>query len=231
MEYKLHQYNSGFEAYRHRESNRKILLAPHDLLCDQDGYVMQNHDKQNTWRTQLQRQDTAILGHPVCPTGHIKRDIIVIQKDQWECVLKNGDCVIDAHIPPGGGLNIEACKDSFQQAVQFFAEYFPDQTILAINCQSWIFNPDFDTELPDSNLAKLQRQLYLYPIAHSGREGLFFVFMQDETFDPATAPRQTALQRYMIQTITSGKPLRASGMLLFIEDLPNFGQAYYRQHG
>jgi len=146
---------------------------------------------------------------------------------EWEKITGPDDLLIDMHIPSGGGLSLAACEDSMRRAVQFFKNYFPDQKTRAIFCASWLFNTQFEEKLPDSNLTKFMRELYLFPIKSSGKDGFFFVFCRDYE-DLPQAPRKTSLHRVMLDTLESGKNLRSGGMVFFNEDLNHFGEQYYR---
>jgi len=82
---------------------------------------------------------------------------------------------------------------------------------------------ELEARLPDSNLARLMRELYLFPVPSSGEDGLFFIFCRDYE-DWKTAPRETRLQRAVLDIIAAGKPLRSGGMLLFRDHLAHFGE-------
>jgi hypothetical protein len=131
------------------------------------------------------------------------------------------------HIPPGGNMTLELCRDSIREAFAFFARFFPSRPVRAVLSKSWIFNTQFEERLPDSNLAKFMRELYLFPIASTGTDGLFFVFCREHP-DRSTAPRKTALQRAMLDILERGGALRSGGMFFLKRDLPRFGTQHYR---
>ncbi len=94
--------------------------------------------------------------------------------------------------------------------------------------RSWIFNTQFEDSMPDSNLAKFMRELYLYPAASNGRDGFFFVYAR-EYDDLSQAPRDTSLQRTLLD-IMAEEQLRTGAMFILIEDLKHFGHQYYRSN-
>ena len=56
----------------------------------------------------------------------------------------------------------------------------------------------------------------------------FFIFCRAYE-DWQSAPRETRLQRAVLDIIAAGKPLRSGGMLLFRADLAHFGEQHYRR--
>jgi hypothetical protein len=135
--------------------------------------------------------------------------------------------MIDMHIPAGGGMTPERALDSFQKAVAFFSRKNPGKFREIFICHSWIFNTQFEEKMPDSNLAKLMRECYLFPHDSSGRDGMFFLFGRDYE-NLSQAPRDSSQRRAMLEILESGERLRTGGMLLFAEDLPRFGTQCYR---
>jgi hypothetical protein len=94
---------------------------------------------------------------------------------------------------------------------------------------SWILNPQIgQIYRPDSNMVLWQQEMYLYPIASSGRDGLHFLFARDD-IDPATAPRDTSMRRAFLDWLASGKRLMSGGAFILTEDLQYYGTQHYRQ--
>jgi hypothetical protein len=73
-----------------------------------------------------------------------------------------------------------------------------------------------------------QRELYLFPSASTGKDGLYFVFNRDD-IDLATAPRDTTLRRAMIERLRAGSTLRSGSMFFLFDDLPQYGTQVYRR--
>jgi hypothetical protein len=132
------------------------------------------------------------------------------------------------HIPEGGGMELEACGDSMRRAADFFRVHFPHVSCRAIACSSWIFNTQFERiPLSSGNLVRFQRELYLFPVPSSGKDGLWFIFLTNEV-DPATAPRDTSLRRAVADLLATGERWRGGGMFYLVDDLPRFGTGHYR---
>jgi hypothetical protein len=153
---------------------------------------------------------------------------VTLPLDLWPCVLQKDRIVLEMHIPAGGGMTPAACAESFQRAVAFFRQHFPQASPAAIVSGSWIFSPVLEYFMPaDANLVRFVRELYLFPVQSGLHDGLWFIFFQDK-FDPATALRDTWLQRTMLDYITAGKRWRAGGMFMLLDDVPRFGTRVYR---
>lgn len=129
---------------------------------------------------------------------------------------KPSDWVLDLHIPAGGGMSLEVCADSFRRAFEFFDCFFPEKRANAVVCQSWMFNPDLAKILPpDSNLVRLLNEVHLFPIPVHERDGFFFLFgSKGESAPLSELPRETSLQRAILDFVAKGNPWRGGGMYL-----------------
>lgn len=230
MEYKLEPYSGLVEAYRHRETGQVVALAPDGVQFNDEGYV-ESADVEDTghgWTSRLRVDATQVTGTPLSARGMAVRREVCLPLAQWEHVLGKGDITLDMHIPAGGSMTPESCADSLRRGTQFFRRFFPDQPFRAITCNSWIFNNQLETILPDgANLVAFQRELYLYPVRSSGQDGLWFIFLRDD-FNPATLPRRTSLQRAIADFLAAGNRWRGGGMFFLTDDLPRYGMQCYR---
>lgn len=72
------------------------------------------------------------------------------------------------------------------------------------------------------------KELYLFPVASSGQDGIFFIFCKE--YEALTLPpRKTGLQKAMLSVLESGEKLRSGGMFFLKEDLEAFDQQFYRK--
>ena len=131
---------------------------------------------------------------------------VTLPAAEWEQVLAPGDPVLNLHIPGGSAMSHAACGESFQQAMAFFPKHYPDYHYRAFVCSSWILNTWLAEVLPPtSNLARFQREVYLFPT------GVWLPSMYDRVFgrqelpeDPSELPRDTGLQRAIVEALESG---------------------------
>lgn len=114
--------------------------------------------------------------------------------------------VLSTHIPRSGPLTQEAVDASFAWARQFFAEHFPDYPAEPFHCYSWLLDPELAAALPDtSNIARFQRRWTLMGEPGNGDEdAVFFTFARRPPVDLSTLPRDTTLQRAILDRLASG---------------------------
>lgn len=231
FEYMIQPFRGGVEVYRNRETGAVIALAPDGVRYNREGYVDGAGgvcDTEQGWTATLVREEAAVTGYPISPRGMAVGRPVRLPQPDWECVLRSGDPTLDMHIPAGGGMTPERCGDSMRRAAAFFQRYFPESSFRAITSSSWIFNPQFEQiRLSSDNLVQYQRELYLFPTRSSGRDGLWFIFLQDD-LDPAALPRDTSLRRCVADWLQAGHTWRGGGMFFLTEHLEQFGSRYYR---
>jgi hypothetical protein len=114
-------------------------------------------------------------------------------------------------------------------ALGFFDRHHGESPWVAMVCNSWILNTQIETILPaDSNLVRHMRDLYLFPVRSSGRDGLWNIFLQ-EPVDLGTAPRDTSLQRAVLRFLEAGNAWRGGGMFVLREHVLLVGRQHYRR--
>jgi hypothetical protein len=73
--------------------------------------------------------------------------------------IKQGDTVIEVHIPRGGAMTPEECDKSIAMAKEFFATYFPDCNYEYFTCHSWLLDPTLAELLPEqSNIVRFGKR-------------------------------------------------------------------------
>lgn len=174
-------------------------------------------ESQAIQKTRLIRNNGSITGTPIdMNNGYAEQDEVTLDLNKWQKIAGEGDWTIHYHIPGGGGMTPEACSEAFTQAVEFFAAYFPDKPVKIIWSNSWFFNPVYKEYMPESNIAKLSRSGYLFPVASSGKDGLFFVFgRDDDDFD--TYECKTSLQKALMRCQREHGFLRRTGWFMPIK--------------
>ncbi|MBQ7780322.1 MAG: amidohydrolase family protein [Clostridia bacterium] len=65
--------------------------------------------------------------------------------------IKNGDNVLEIHIPEGGKLTTAACEESISRAKEFFAKYFPKFEYTVFTCHSWLLDDTLKEFLLDES--------------------------------------------------------------------------------
>ncbi|MCP3965253.1 MAG: hypothetical protein GY750_05825 [Lentisphaerae bacterium] len=215
--------------YRNIHDGQTIAFANQDWLLNEQGYLIfwGEDDSTASVITTFVETGTYIEGYPVNPSGHVETACKMrLATSEWKRVIGPGDLVPGVHIPVGGGMTPESVKASFALAAAFFAKHMPEEDIKGFTCESWILNPQFQELLPNLNMDKFQKELYLFPVRSSGNDGLFFIFGNDD-IDLKTAPRDNSLRRAMLSVLDSGDKLRGGGMIYLVDDLQKFGTQVY----
>lgn len=115
------------------------------------------------------------------------------------------------HIPESGALTPESVSDSFRQAIPFFAEHFPDYPTGRFHCGSWLLDPHLSEVLdPRSNIVHFQRRWVLDDESRvADADALYFVFRRRGEADLSTLPRDSSLQRAILDRLQAGGHWRA----------------------
>ncbi len=72
-------------------------------------------------------------------------------RDIPEIGVREGDPLLEMHIPRGGKLTADACESSIAQAKEFFPRYFPDFAYRGITCLSWLLDDTLRDYLPETS--------------------------------------------------------------------------------
>ncbi|WGW13609.1 acyltransferase domain-containing protein [Saxibacter everestensis] len=117
-----------------------------------------------------------------------------------------GAWVLGLHIPEAGPLTADGIDESLEQANEFFARYFPERDIAAITCESWLLDPYLSEQLPgSSNIARFAARFNPYGESRDqNSDAIYFVFRTRELDNLAALPRDTSLQRVILDRIAAG---------------------------
>jgi hypothetical protein len=233
FEYRKYLFCYPVRVFRRHSDHTTVALAMNDLHFTPEGdhCLTDMPEPEGSWRPVFEVTEQATRGTPITPWGRAVRQVVELPHDEWECVLKPGDPILDMHIPSGGQMTPEAAESSMREAYHFFNTHFPKPHVRAIASYSWIFSNQIEECLPpEANLAQLQRRLHLLPCASQANSGLWFVFLQDGGFDPATARRDTSLQRAILDYLSrTGRPWQVNTMFVLGEDLEHLEAGIYRR--
>lgn len=239
--FKLMETNPFGVVLQNKADRRKVMLFEGGKKCNSKGYLFRDKTvfdqpytdpyAEGAFTTELEITDKGWSGNPVDPYGFILPQKQFFSAEEWDVILEPGDVMIDMHIPGGGGMTPELCKESFRLAKEYFSKRYAGKFKEVVICHSWIFNTQFEEKMPDGNLGKQMKECYLFPHASNGQDGMFFLFgkyMKEEDF--ATAPRDTRLRSTMLDLAQTPEQLRCGGMIYFLEDLDHYGEGVYRKN-
>lgn len=216
---------------RRRAGGAVVALAPPGWRFDAAGNRPAEGEPvgPGEWESLLLEDEHGWQGNPLHPRGYGLPGMVRFPKAEWDVVLREGDWVLDMHIPAGGKMTPEAVHASFRQAADFFPRFYPAQPPKALRCWSWIYNPHLGEILPaESNLVHNLGDAYLIPVDAGPTDGLSFMFYQ-EKFDAETAPRKTSLQRAILAYLERGGRWRNGAMFFLMDELARLGQEPYRR--
>jgi len=122
-------------------------------------------------------------------------------------VFAPGDWILAVHIPESGPLLPAAVDASLEQARAFFPRFFPDKPVSVVTCDSWMLDPFLiERTTPTSNIGSFIRRFS--PIGHFSvghTDALYFVFRTRDLDLVPTLPRETSLQRAVIERLELGQ--------------------------
>ena len=233
LEYWARSWNDQFPAvYRDRNRGRLAVLCRDGWAFDEEGFRVDPKKERPAFTARLRFRSGRIAGIPVTPYGKpVRGREMTLDLKEWEPLCAPWDPCVTVHVPAGGGMTLEAVRDSLAEAKRFYRKYF-DTDIRVFTCASWILNPDLEKELPDTHFAELQRNVYLTPCPpppENGLFGTFFVYGEDNC-DPRSRPRTTRLHHALCRILDRGGKLRTGRMFLPADDVELFGTQYYRKN-
>lgn len=221
LQYMLRDFEDQVTAFRNRNDGRIQMLADPGLALRSDGYALgagnlpkeappflnESKHEEAGWQPVYEVLTDGWKGNPISPYGFVLRQPTFLSRADWELVLKQGDTILDIHIPRKDRFSVEACRDSLYQAFEFFNHQFPEQPFKALFCHTWFFTIQLQQILPaESNIIRFQREFYLYPFPGSLGFLWGFVFGDGKT-NLAIVPRDTSLRRSVLDWIENGKEL------------------------
>lgn len=100
--------------------------------------------------------------------------------------IRQGEPVVEIHIPGGIPLTAEGVDASFRMAEEFLPKYFPEYTFRYYTCHSWLFDPTLRSFLkPGSNILAFQDRFEM-TIREASDRLLLDVFGWDATRENLT---------------------------------------------
>ena len=217
-------------AFIHNTSGRVLALSAPDVKIRTDGFVDGTNDLFDplAFNPVLTQSEGAVTGHPIHPLGWVETQPLTLSLAEWTPTLAPGKPILDIHIPESGPMDFDLCGEAIRQALSFFPRHFPESIpAVAFHCSTWFFDFQFQKILhPTSNIIRFQREFYLFPLFSYDREAFRRVFGSPPT-DLTTAPRDTSLQRAILDFTLAGHRLRCAGGFLLIPGL-KWGSARYQ---
>jgi hypothetical protein len=229
LQFSASTFPGRLRAYRHKERREVLALAEAGIRYGSDGHAWCERcgNPDGAWTSTLDMTDRAVVGHPVHATGLASRRRRSLALDEWEPALAPDDPMLTFHVSAGGRLAFEDCGDSFRRALEVFPRYFPDLRFRGFWTASWLLDSRLQTMLaPESNIVRLQRELYLYPGLQGDNQQIYARVFGWGVTDIRDVPRRTSLQKAVGQYLDGGGHFHGGYGFLLKEDFC-WGNQYY----
>lgn len=205
-------------AYKNKKTGEVKTFFAHETILRADGQINgvngQNCPK---GKSSFKATEAEIIGTPINPCGLCDGIEIKISKDDWECVLKEGDILLGVHIPGGEGYTPQRLATSTHLAKQIFEKYFPQICIKGFGSESWLYDPHLRLMLnPSSNIISMQNCMYIYPI-ESG-DGMIFEELFGGKKPINELNEKTSLQKNVKHYMMNSGKFTAAGMFILAQD-------------
>lgn len=201
---------------RCRETGEQLLLMGEGEMNSQGLYADTPPVSANGFRAAFRESESFWEGHRVSPGGRCLPERERFAKEDYALLLEPGDTCLSVHIPDKGDFSPESCNASYRRAAELFQKHFPELTVKAFCCHSWMLAPELEEILkPGSRITAFSSRYLRYPIRTKGEDVLNFVFLlKSKTY--ADLPEDTSLQRALKQRYLSGQYLYEYGGVFLI---------------
>lgn len=162
---------------------------------------------------------TVGLAEPGWLEGHLNGKLFCLGRLQFKMEhaiasdekikIKEGDPVIEIHIPQGAPLDMEKVHASYLRAKPFFAKYFPEHRYTYLVCGSWLLDHHLKDFLkPTSNILKFASEFEVFHwIAHNDAMRRLF------DFNPNKGPENSFQRNVRTFVENGGQLLEGYGIL------------------
>ena len=166
-----------------------------------------------------EEKDGIVTGWPICPAGTVEPQPRSIALAEWEMVLQKGDILMGFHIPGGPGYDPQHLRDDCLMCYEFFKKWFPEIEIKGFGSESWLYDPHLAMLLEGrGNIAKMQCQMYIYPI-ESG-DGQVWRELFHGRRSPDEVEPKSRLQKAAAEYMEQGGRFTPCSMFVLAQDLP-----------
>lgn len=180
--------------YQEQNISDKVF---YDSMCDLKWKLFECHKMHGVWGNFVAFWDMGFFFLKLFALGRLQFEIDQFkgsyEKEGYQ--LKEGDKVVNLHIPSCGSLKHEDCVDSYRQAKEFFQKHFEGDVIPFV-CHSWLLFPDNRVILPSSsNILTFMNDFDIIntTIDDEGQD-LWRIYYSDYKKDTKDLPRDTSLQ-------------------------------------
>lgn len=221
LQFQFGTRNNPCTAWRHQSNGQVVVFPPDGLPVTADGFFcLDGEPAAFASICTVDDQHATLTGTPVRPDGRIDSKTVTLPLHEWRQPCVNGDQVLNIHIPAGEPLDEVACRDSLRQAVAFFPRFFPHFHFKAIQCGSWLFDPQLADYLPpQANLVRFQSLFHRYPMVNGNSWQIRQRVFGNPDLPLDNVPQQTSLQKIVKKHLQDGRQWRSGCVLLFPDEV------------
>ena len=226
-----YKFEDEFTMFRNRETHEVVALRHAGEEFRRDGQVNGINDvfdQPGMFVSVWEENEDTITANRINPMGFVEKETTTIIKSEWQIDLIKGDIMLALHIPSGPGYTPERLKASMQMALEFYQMYFKELPIKGFWSESWLYDTRLSLILDNekSNIVKVQRQFYNYPI-HEGDEMLRYEAFGDSKADQAKIELRTSLQKAAAGYMKSGGRFNTLSMVFLKDEVGEVGNMPY----
>jgi hypothetical protein len=226
-----YRFEDEFSVYRNCYNNSVIALQHENLEFRRDGQVNgtnEIYDVEGKFQSLWEEDDLIIRANSINPMGYVEKTPVILNKKDWKLVLKKGDMLLAFHIPEGPGYTPERVRNSMELALEFYSRYFGELDIKGFWSESWLYDARLSLimDYEKSNIAKVQKQFYLYPTKNSDQMLLERVFGVN-SLDLANVIGTSSLQKAVIDYMKTGGRFNSLNMFVLKEETAKIGTCPY----
>ena len=226
-----YRFEDNFTMYRNHNTKQVVALRHGQEEFRRDGQrngINKVFDEEGKFQSIWKEDNTQITANPINPMGYVERKTVTLLKNEWELALEQGDILLALHVPSGPGYNPERLKSSMAMALEFYGKYFPEIPVKGFWSESWLYDSRLSLilDVDKSNIVKVQRQFYLYPI-EEGDDMFRYEAFGDWKADPLKANPTTSLQKAAIEYMKTGARFNTLSMIVLKEEVDVVGNMPY----
>ena len=216
-------------AWRNLETGKVTALWRAGDRARRDGQIdgVNGVTDPEAFTTMLEENEREVRGNRVLPEGRISPEAVTLDRREWVCALKEGDYMLALHIPGGEGYTAERVKQSCEEAMAFYRQYYPEYDYKGIWSESWLFDPGLREILsPERNIIRVQKQFYCYP-TEEGDRMIRLEVLGDEHADYRKLTPRNSLEKGMFEVWDRGDRFHTTGAFLLREEVSRIGKDPY----
>lgn len=191
----------------------KTVAMTNGLRVHRSGYILGcagYTDEEGAFDTTFEETEDAYIGYAHTRHGRVESEKTVLKKSEWKKIIEPRDPVVSVHIPPGGNMTDELIEQSFNEAKEYLARYYPDFDYKAFVCGSWLMDEQLvDLLGEEKNISKFCKRFDKVGRKSQGRAVFSFVYLLHDVknVDYNALPESTTLERILKKHYLDGKSI------------------------